>query len=76
MGCVVVQQKPMQYCKAIFPQLKINFKKRWYGNPHNGDPSRGMRQMFVYETETAFNILICRKKISKRLIGMLFTICI
>ena len=25
--CVVGQQKPTQYCKAIFPQLKINLKK-------------------------------------------------
>lgn len=25
----VVWQKPAQYCKAIYSQLKVNFKKRW-----------------------------------------------
>ena len=72
MGCAVVQQKPTQYCKAISSQLKINLKKKMVWKSTQWDPGqalKGMRQMCVYERGTAFNILISRKKRSKRLMA-------
>lgn len=57
MACVAVQQKPMQYCKEISPQLKINLKRDGMEMHTMGDPSQGMRQMLVYERGTAFQHL-------------------
>ena len=35
--CLVVWQKPTQHCKAVFPQLKVNFFKKNGGTGNQSD---------------------------------------